>query len=178
LSAHRCFLCLNRGHNARACNKRDKASCTKYRGAHHRSICSDAGTTTRSTETAPTTVGKIDVAPSNFTYLQTARVRIVGPTGLSKLTRCVLDSGSQTSFVTKSIIHAFKLDVIDRRNLAVSAFESSSVTSGSRRLVRLDLRGIWTNFNTTITAFESAYEFLPRVINMTHTLKLQFADPR
>jgi len=96
---------------------------------------------------------------SNFTYLQTARVRIVGPTGLSKLTRCVLDSGSQTSFVSNSIIDALKLDVIDRRNLAVSAFELSSVTSGSPRLFRLDLSGMWTNFNTTITAFESAYEF-------------------
>jgi len=47
-----------------------------------------------------------------------------------------------------------------------------------------DLRGIWTNFNTTITAFESAYEFLPqptvpRDSNMTmHTPKLQFADPK
>jgi len=60
-SAHRCFLCLYRGHNARACNKRDKVSCTKCRGAHHRSICNDAGTTTRSTETAPTTVAKTDV---------------------------------------------------------------------------------------------------------------------
>jgi len=125
-------------------------------------MCNDAGTTTRSTETAPTTVGKIDVALSNFTYLQTARFRRVGPTGLSKLTCCVLDSGSQTSFVSKSIIDALKLDVIHRRNLAVSAFESSSVTSGSRRLLRLDLRGIWTNFNTTFTAFESAYEFLPQ----------------
>ena len=155
-SAHSCFLCLNRGNNARACNKRDKAPCTKCRGAHHCSICNDAETTNRSTETAPTTVSKIDVAPSNFTYLQTTRVRIVGPTGLSKLSRCALDSGSQTSFVSKSIIDVLKLDVTDRRNLAVNAFESSSVTSGSRRLVRLDTRGIWTNFNTTITAFGSA----------------------
>ena len=38
-------------------------------------------------ETASTTVGKIDVAPSNFTYLQTTSFRIVGSTGLSKLTR-------------------------------------------------------------------------------------------
>jgi hypothetical protein len=46
----------------------------------------------------------------------------------------------------------------------------------------MDLRGIWTNFNTTITAFESSYEFLPQPTvprdNMTHTPKLQFADPR
>ena len=171
-SAHRCCLCLNHGHNARACYKRDKAFCTKCRGPHHRSICNDARTTTKYTEATPTTVGKIDVTSSTFTYLQTARVRTVGPAGLSKLTRCVLDSGSQTSFVSKSLIEALRLEVMDRRNLAVNAFESSSVTSCSRRLVRLDLRGIWTNVNTTITAFESAYEFLPqptvpRDINMT-----------
>jgi hypothetical protein len=129
-------------------------------------------------------VSKIDAALPNFTYLQTARVRIVGPTGLSKLTRCVLDSGSQTSFVSTSIVEALKLDVIDQRDLAVSAFESSSVTSSSRKLVHLDMRGIWTNSSTTITAFESAYEFLPQPtvphdVNMlTHIPKLQFADPR
>ena len=166
-SALRCFLCLNRGHNAKACNKRDKASCRKYRVVHHRSICNDAGTTTRATETTPTTVGRLDVAPSKFTYLQTARVRVVGPTGLSKLTSCVLDSGSQTSFVSTSIIDALKLDVIERRNLAVSAFESSSVSSRSRRLFCLDLRGIWINFNTIIIAFESAYEFLPETNGAT-----------
>jgi hypothetical protein len=98
-------------------------------------------------------VSKIDVALPNFTYLQTARVQIVGPTGLSKLARCVLDSGSQSSFVSTSIIDALKLDVIDQQNLAVSAFESSCVTSRSRRLVRLDLRGIWNNSSTIITAF-------------------------
>jgi hypothetical protein len=119
---------LKQRYNARACHKREKASCAKCKGQHHLSICSDAGTTTRTIGTTPTTAGKIDVAPSNFTYLQTGRVRVVAPSGLSKLTRCVLDSGRQTSFVSKSIRDALKLDVIERRNLAVSAFELSSVT--------------------------------------------------
>jgi hypothetical protein len=140
-SAQRCFLCLNGGHNARACTKRDKAPCTKCRGAHHRSICNDARSNTRTADIASTKVEKIDVVPSSFTYLQTARVRAVGKSGLSKITRRVLDSGSQTSFVSKYIIDALELDTIDRRDLAVSAFESS-VTSRTRRLVRLDLRGI------------------------------------
>ena len=100
-------------------------------------------------------MGKLDVASLNFTYLQTARVRIVGRTGLSKLTRCVLDSGSQSSFVSMSVIDALKLDVVGQRNLAVSAFESSSVKSSPRSLVRLDLRDIWTNSSMTITAFEA-----------------------
>jgi hypothetical protein len=74
------------------------------------------------------------------------------------------------------------LDVIDQRNLEVSVFESS-VTSSSRRLVHLDLRDIWNNSSTTITAFESAHEFLPQptvpldINMMTQTHKLQFADP-
>jgi hypothetical protein len=48
----------------------------------------------------------------------------------------------------------------------------------------MDMRGIWTNSSTIITAFEGAYEFLhqPTVshdINMmTHVPKLQLADPR
>jgi hypothetical protein len=129
-------------------------------------------------------VSKIDVALPSFTYFKTARFRIIRPTSLSKLTRCVLGSGIQTSFINTSIIDDLKLAVIDQQNLAVRAFESSSVGSSPRRLFRLDPRAIWTNSSTTITAFESAYEFLPqptmpRNINMmTHTPKLQFADPR
>jgi len=107
-SAHCCFLCLNRGHNARACNKRDKDSCTKFRGAHHRTIFNGAGTTTRSTETAPTTVGKINVTPTNFTYLQTAMVRIVGPTGLSKLTRSF---GQRESDQLHQQVHYGRLEI-------------------------------------------------------------------
>ena len=58
-------------------------------------------------------VSKVDGALPNFTYLQTARLRVVGPSGLRNLTRCVLDSGSQTSFISTSIIGALKLEVID-----------------------------------------------------------------
>jgi hypothetical protein len=126
---------------------------------------------------------KIDAAFTKFTYLQTARFRIVEPTGVSKLTRCVLDSGSQSRVVSSSNIDVLNLDIIDQRNLAVSAFESSTVMSRSLRLVRLQLRGVRTNSSTTIAAFDSVYEFLPqrtvpRDFNiMTHYPKLQFADP-
>jgi hypothetical protein len=129
-------------------------------------------------------VSKIGHAVPNFTYLQTARVRIVGPTGLSKLTRCVLDSGSQTSFLSTSIIEVLKLEVTDQQNLAVNAFESPTATSIPRRLVHLNLREIWNNFSANNTAFESTYEFLPpptvsRNIDMrTHTPNLQFVEPR
>jgi hypothetical protein len=126
-ATNRCFLCLNWGHSARQCAKKGKAMCTVCKGPHHKSICNPDQT--NDTQVHPTnvmSVSKVDVALPNFTYLQITRVRIVEPTGLSKLVRCVLDSGSQTSFVSTSIINALKLDVIDQQNLAVSAFESSS----------------------------------------------------
>jgi hypothetical protein len=103
-SAHRCFLCLNRGHNARICSRKGRASCTSCKGAHHRSICNETGTTTASRETTTTTVGKINVTSPDSTFLQTARIWVMGPTGLSRLTCCVLDGGIQSSFVAKSLI--------------------------------------------------------------------------
>ena len=71
----------------------------------------DAGTaTTPSRETTPTTIGKIVTSP-NFAYLRTARIRVIGPTGLSKLTRCVLNGGSQSSYIAKTLIDDLKLEV-------------------------------------------------------------------
>jgi len=75
-------------------------------GAHHGSTCNDAGTTT--TETAPITVDNIHVAPSKFTYLQTARVRVVGPTGLNKLTRCF---GQRESDQLRQQVHYRRLEI-------------------------------------------------------------------
>jgi hypothetical protein len=99
-SAHCCFLCLYWGHKARGCSRRGSAQCTRCKEAHHRSICNEAETATEPTsDTRQTTAGKINVACPDFTYLHTARIWVMGPTGLSKLTRCVLDGGGQTSFI-------------------------------------------------------------------------------
>ena len=137
-SAHRCFLCLNRGHNAKVCNRRGRALCTKCRGVHPTSICNDAETSTKPTrETTPTTVGKIDIVPPDFTYLQRARIWIMGPTFLSKLTLRVLDGGSHSSFIAKNLIDDLKLEVCDCRDLVVSAFEWRSYESRPRRVARL-----------------------------------------
>jgi len=183
-SAHRCFLCLNRGHKARICSRNGRVSCTRCKGAHHRSICNDAGAATTSTkETTPSTVGKIDVT-SNFTYLQTARIWVMGPTGRSKLTRCVLDGGNQSSFIAKNLIDDLKLEVVGCRDLVVSTFESRSSGSGSRRVVRFGAKSIWNNTTVPITAFESTHVFCPHptvprdITKMAQTSKIQLADPR
>jgi hypothetical protein len=158
--------------------------CAKFRGVHHRSICTDKDTNAQQSKPTPTTVGKIDVVPSNFTFLQTARVEVIGPNGLSRTTRFVLAGGSQSSFVSKSLIDALKLDVVGCRRLVINAFESTPVTSSPRRLVYMEPKSIWSYFSTYITAYKSAYEFLPQpsvtlcVATGTPTSELQLADPR
>ena len=148
-----CFLCLNRRHAIRQSPKKSKAMCSACKVPHDKSICN--ADWTNDTPALPAnvmSVSKVDVTLPNFTYFQIVRVRVVGPTGLSKLARCILDSRSQTSFISIFFIDALKLEVTDQRHLAFDAFESPSITSSSRRQVRTDLRVICTNSSMTITA--------------------------
>ena len=60
----------------------------------------------------------------NFIYLQTVSIWVMGPTGRTKLTRCVLNGGSQSSFIAKTLVENLKMEVVDCRDLVVRAFES------------------------------------------------------
>jgi hypothetical protein len=85
--ASRCFVCLNRGHSLKNCSKKGEVSYSKCRKSHHYSICNADGPLSSS-------VNQIYTQSHDFTYLQTARIWLTGPTGLKKLTRCLLDSGN------------------------------------------------------------------------------------
>ena len=149
---------------------------------HHRSIRNEAGTATAPTsDTRPTTVCKIDVASPDFTYLQTERIWVMGPTGLGKLTRCVLDGGSQTSFITKTLIDYLKLEIVDLRDLW-SAQSCPGPDTGPRRVLRFCAKSIRGNTTLPITAFESTHAFCthPTVTHdttMAQTRKIKLADP-
>ena len=107
--AHRCFLCLSRGHTSSNCRKKGRVQCTRFRRPHHHSFCDEAITNTSvGDRNNVTVVVVVDVDNSAFTYLQKARVRITGPTVLSRITRCVLDGGSQSCFITDTSIEELK----------------------------------------------------------------------
>ena len=94
---------LNRGHTSSNCRKKGKVQCGKCRMPHHPSLCGEGGNPTNpAAPSSISSVGKISVCTPAFTYLQTAQVKITAPTGLSRLTRCVLDGGSQSMFNLKS----------------------------------------------------------------------------
>ena len=113
-------------------------TCVKCKKPQHEAICNGD-------QQAAVSVGTIEVKLRDFTYLQTALIRIMGPTGLSKLTRCILDAGSQSSFVYKDLVNQLILDMIGWKHLAVTVFEALQPTSRNSRLVCLNVSGVWTN---------------------------------
>jgi hypothetical protein len=173
------------GHTASNCGKKRKAKCAKCKKSHHISICDD-GNKTRApaTQTNFTSVGGIEVSSSGFTYLQNAQVWITGPTVLSRLTRCVLDGGSQSSFSVASLIYDLKLQAISERELTVCGFAAQSTQSSRRRLVRFNMKGVWTHFAVSITAYESTHALSAQpavphdVTTLPHACKLQLAEPK
>jgi len=168
-SANRCILCLNRGHHTHACCKRGNLFCSRCKKGHHRPVCMDKEIkTSRASRTTSASVGRVDISSPDHTYLQTARVWVTGPTGLSRLTRCVLDGGSQYSFIARSVLDFLQLEVIDQRVLSVTAFETFPTAQGRRRFVRFNMRRTWTDVSTSLTAFESTHASL--IITLSRTI--------
>jgi len=78
-------------------------------------------TNSRASPITSASVGRVDISSPDFTYLQTARVWVTETTGLSRLTRCMLDGGSQCSFIARSVIDELQFEVTDLRDLSVTA---------------------------------------------------------
>jgi transcription elongation factor Elf1 len=146
----RCFLCLNHSHSLKNCSKKGKVHCSKCRKSHNYFICN-------ADQPVSTSVNQIDTQSRDFTHLQTACIWITGLTGFKKLTCCLLDSGSQSSFIHTSLVDQLHLPVLDKRDVLITPFESTAPTLHSRQLVQFTLQGIWAQTNLTVTAFESAH---------------------
>nr|XP_042898564.1 uncharacterized protein LOC122269446 [Parasteatoda tepidariorum] len=178
-TSNRCFLCTNRGHNKKNCPRREKFVCSKCKRKHHTSICKPL----TNEQPVATSTNKIDVSPSSFVHLQTARVFITGPTGITKLTRCLLDGGSQSSFVSSNLVDTLKLPVISTRHLDIQAFESPANVGYMRRQVKFQLSSIWDKSKVNVTAFESSNKYASHLPSSTDVSlfaknkRMKLADP-
>ncbi|XP_035230185.1 uncharacterized protein LOC118202139 [Stegodyphus dumicola] len=180
-TSNRCFLCTNRGHRVSNCPRKNTARCTKCKKRHHVSICPPVeNNQLRITNSA---VNHITFPKTIFTHLQTARVYVTGPTGITKLTRCILDGGSQASFVHTNLIEKLKLKVVSSASLSVQAFESFT-SQEQRRCVQLSLSSLWSNQAAfLISAFESSNSYTthptapPEIVHFAQKKRLRIADP-
>ncbi|GFT85279.1 uncharacterized protein NPIL_477151 [Nephila pilipes] len=71
------------------------------------------------------------------------------------LTRCLLNGGSQCSFVSSDLVNSLKLPVISTRPLELQAFESPFSFTQTRRQVQFQFSSIWVN----IIEFESLNKY-------------------
>ena len=123
-----CFLCLEGGHRSNSCSR--KTLCKHCRGRHHHLLHTDQPPPNRthpdktgategpsaSQEDASKNASKNVTANSVGTddigkvIIQTVPAVLRDSNGNSKVVRCFLDSGSQTSFIKQRVIEELCLD--------------------------------------------------------------------
>nr|XP_042900887.1 uncharacterized protein LOC122269869 [Parasteatoda tepidariorum] len=177
-ATNRFFLCTGRGHTKQSCAREEKACCVNCWKKHHVSICKNSVDHPGTTSTH-----KIDIAARYAVHLQTARVFITGLTGTTRLTRCLLDGGSQSSFIHNDLVDSLKLEVISAKSLEVHGFESTANVPHMKRKVMFKLSSIWNQSSVNIEAFESSNECASHPSVPTDVSRLSFqkkkklADP-
>ncbi|GFU53508.1 integrase catalytic domain-containing protein [Nephila pilipes] len=178
-ATNRCFLCTNRGHVQKNCFRKEKYRCSKCRKKHHVSICK----TPTNEQSATTSTNKIDTPTYNFVHLQTARVFITGLNGITKLTRCLLDGGSQSSFISSDLVDTLNLPIISTAPLDLQAFESPTNFSHKRWQVQFQLSSIWDKAKANVIAFENSNRYASHpssptdVSRFAKNKRMKLADP-
>ncbi|XP_064792902.1 uncharacterized protein LOC135513859 [Oncorhynchus masou masou] len=145
----RCFVCLGQRHIAQFCKVKD-VSCATCGSRHHIAVCTSKGS-----EVQPPTVSVDAVVSSviphsvkmkpdgqNTVLLQTAKAWIEGPSG-RKIARCLLDGGSQRSFIHENLVKGLKLPVIRQEALTLHMFGSSAPATSQRNTVKVILENVW-----------------------------------
>ena len=93
----------------------------------------------------------------------------------------MLDGGIQ-SFYRRIVDRRLKIAGHKRKGIN-RAFELNSTQSSGSRLVRLNMKGVWTHSAVSITAYESTHAFSSQpavsqdVTTLGHARKHQLADP-
>ncbi|XP_049291458.1 uncharacterized protein LOC125768171 [Anopheles funestus] len=150
VNEHRlCLNCMRPGHRAREC--KSSSTCKKCRKRHHTLLCPSLLQVTDSpslrqhndtptTSTMSSVVEPISCASSGqrkTTLLATAAVIIVDDDGKEYIARALLDSGSDTCFITENLAQQLKSRK-EKNNLKISGI--SSTTTTTKYSIRATLR--------------------------------------
>ncbi|XP_056094778.1 uncharacterized protein LOC130073406 [Rhinichthys klamathensis goyatoka] len=143
----RCFVCLGPKHIARFCKA--KVCCNVCGGRHHSAVCEKGETNTLDTENKDDVVSsfashsvKIQPNKQNTVLLQTVRAWAEGPGGRKSI-RCLLDGGSQRSFISENTVRALKLPVTKQETFTLHTFGSAAPVTSRRNTVKVILQSIW-----------------------------------
>ena len=137
----RCYVCLGPKHIAKFCKVKG-VSCALCGRRHHQSVCEpkevqpDANSnSTDAVVSSMSSTMKPKPNEPNTVLLQTVKAWTEGPAG-RKIVRCLLDGGSQRSFVHENLVKTLKLPVLKQETLNLHTFGSAGPMTTKRNIVR------------------------------------------
>lgn len=146
----RCFVCLGQRHVARFCRAKG-IICSLCGRRHHATMCDKGQHAETHTENpAPSDAVISSVAPhtlktnkgkSNTVLLQTVTAYVCGPLGKATL-RCLIDGGSQRSFISEKQVKSLGLSVVKKETLKLHTFGSNTPTKMDCNVVKLVLQDV------------------------------------
>ncbi|XP_045541631.1 uncharacterized protein LOC123723122 [Papilio machaon] len=188
IKLHLCINCLKRGHNVKECRS---SSCRQCRKRHHTLLHFSSQpaanvsvqTAVATAEDNPIIANIASSQPEIQVLLSTAVIEVVNPeTNKKQKARCLLDSGSQATFITKSLKERLGLNVIPTK--AVPIMGMSNTPRGfisERSVVRLQSTTGRFNVTQACAVIPELTENIPhRLINIKHfniPANILLADP-
>ena len=157
----RCYVCLGPRHIAKYCRLKS-VSCALCSRRHHQSVCeqseakpdADSGSTDAVVSSVSSTL-KLKANVQNTVLLQTVKAWTEGPAG-RKIVRCLLDGGSQRTFIHEAVVKALRLPVVRQETLQLHVFGSTAAVKTQRNIVRVSLESVWnTQQRLVIEAVET-----------------------
>ncbi|CAG7718718.1 unnamed protein product, partial [Allacma fusca] len=148
-----CFNCLFPGHMSQSCPS--KTSCKKCSRRHHSMVHFESAPTSSSqTPEEGSLCAHVANGPTypSFSHvlLPTAVVNLLDSTGRQQSVRALLDSGSESSFITESCVKKLGLKT-ESANVNVNGLASAAVAV-ARKKVQLSLSSRIYKFNTSFEA--------------------------
>lgn len=169
----RCFICLGPRHVARNCRAQG-IECEVCGKRHYKTVCNHQSKRAKYDKIngSPPTDTVVSVFPGNSegntVLLQTATIWIDAPKQ-SQLAKCLLDGGSQRSFIREDISRALNLPVVGTEIIKLHTFGSVTHKRVTARKVKASLRNLKTNEAVDVELLET-----PTVCSS----KLQMADEK
>ena len=117
----RCYRCLNSRHAIDACTK--QWTCWKCGSSdHHAALCQARRPDESPRRPPAASISTVAPTPGDV-LIKTATVTIQGPTG-EKRAICLVDDGSQRSYIRRQLADELELDVVGQEALCIYAFGS------------------------------------------------------
>jgi len=183
LKAGRCFNCLKLRHKSKDCD--NPRSCRHCNRRHHQSICEKQPLPPKSDDVEQTVnaTASTDSKPNKgkrVILLQTARAVAVGPAGRVPI-RILFDSGSQLSYITKTLKERLGIEPLRKEKLHLNTFGSATFDSRSCDVVRFQIQASNGGEFLEVVAYTSPVicSSLPAVVNACeyeHLDGLELAD--